>query len=341
MLNVVLTLAKQLANGRGIRDDTLEEHYHSARITGYGRGDHSQYAKAFHPNLGLITDKKNAIILHLDSDADKQKFRQDVTEAPLQILQAVGPGKGLDIYYKNVSVSGSLTPDECDEELVDAILRLGIPFFFIPHTSSTPITIPNTSALSIFSTFVKLEAPMPENTPTLMPYESWSSGYQDHIWKRLMHLPVTYRLPVLEITHKISRVCESITVITSKFENVDTTVMTQIAAELYIHTLRGVAISLTYLAWHGLGFDAGIPLVNLRKLLRQLRGKETMTLRDVQRLARFENAEVRDDVMGRLVAEGLITLEGKYVTTVTHKKFVEGLYSREEFPMAVLVDVES
>ena len=94
-------------------------------------------------------------------------------------------------------------------------------------------------------------------------------------------------------------------------------------------------MSLAYLAWHGLGFGTASPLSMVRKLLRALRTNKTMTLRDVQRLG-FKTAALRDDVLGRLEAEGLLTLNGKQVVAVSHVQFVQGLHARAEFPIAVI-----
>jgi len=337
MRHAVIEQARKSTTGTIARGITEEEHYHDIRLTGFGKGEHSQCAQAFHPQLGLITDKRDAIILHLDDPKDIKVFRRDAIETPSTIQQPAGPGHELEIVNKDLAISGALTLDNCDDKLVDSILNLGKPFFFIPHNTSTPVTIPNIPALSAFSKFATMSANMPAVTPTQAPNDSWSNYYNDYVWNRLTHLPVNYRSSVLECVNKLSIACENIALITAKLGGAGNAVVTKITADLYIHTLRGITIGLAYLAWHGLGFDPGYPLPLVRKLLRMLREKETMSLRDVQRLARFGNAAIRDDVLARLAVEGLVTVDGKKVTAVTHANFIDGLYAREEFPMAALV----
>ena len=312
-----------------------EPTYHNARLAAHGRGDVSHYARAWHPDLQLITDQKNAIILRVDDKADKEAFRKDVLNDPSKLADPCGPGAGLHICNKMITISGALAPGECDDALVESILNLGMPFFFLPHAVETPVNIPNAIALKPFLTFAKVDAQMPSGPIPRFQNDPWSRRYQDAIWMRLAHLPSNYRLPVLESIHNIASVCESIAIVTGKFEDVDTPSLTKLAAELYTNTLRGVAMSLAYLAWHGLGFGTASPLSMVRKLLRALRTNKTMTLRDVQRLG-FKTAALRDDVLGGLEAEGLLALNGKQVVAVSHIQFVQNLHAREEFPIAVI-----
>ena len=341
MLTAVVAQAKHRKAYPALTNKSWETTYNKARIKRHGEGDHSHYSKAWHPKLGLITDSKDAIILHICDKGDKEAFRKDAIEKPLNILQAVGPGKDLDIFYKSIAISGSLSASECDDNLVDAILKLGMPFFILPHTANNLLTIPNIPALRVLSSFIEKEAQMPAHAPPRMQCDTWSRTYQNILWKRLACLPADYRLPVLEHVHKLADVCQNMAVMTAKFDNVKNEAITQIAAELYVHTLRGITIGIAGFAWYSLGFELGCSLKQARKLLKKLREGGTMTLRDIQRAVGFKSADVRDDVLERLAGEGLITMDRKNVSAVSYPDFIRNLYTRSEFPIPPIVPAKT
>ncbi len=55
----------------------LEKLYRDACATCYGKGRISNYSKVWHPELGLITDSYNSILLRLNDDEDLAAFRQE------------------------------------------------------------------------------------------------------------------------------------------------------------------------------------------------------------------------------------------------------------------------
>ena len=329
MLNAV---QKQLSGTLPYPGTSFVDHYNDARVLIYGRGDINTYAKAWHPELQLITDTENAIILQLDKDSDIKAFRHDVIKRPTRLIEPCGPGEDLHIVNKTIAISGSLTPEDCDDALVDGILKLGTPFFFLPHLS-TPITLPNSPALGMFRTLLTDRAREATVAAPRLLSCNFHTTYQTILWKRLEKLPLEYRFPVIDVIHKLLGVCLKIGCHAGEISNIGGERVTALTLNLYNISLRGITLGIAGLAWYSLGFELGCSLKQARKLLKKLRKDGTMTLRDIQRSVGFKSANARDDVLQRLAGEGLIALEGKNVIAVSYPEFIRGLYTSSDFPM--------
>jgi len=311
-----------------------EPNYHHARVIGFGLGRSSRYTEAWHPELGLITDTMDGIILRLDEDADHSAFRRDVISDPSKLQEPTGPGGGIQMVRKAIAVSGSLSPEEYNDTLVDAVLELGLPFIFLPHLAEEPISVANARSLGFLSGILGKGAKIPLEAKPRLDSNDWCRTYQIHLWKRLEMLPLPYRSPVIEAVHQLEGVCENIALFAGCFHKANNKRLADLMVDLYCPTLRCITLGIVGLAWHGLGFDPGCPLPQLRKLLRKLRENGLAARRDAQRLAGFKSAEKRDEVLERLASEGLVILSGKDVTAVSLPEFVEALHGRPEFPPA-------
>ena len=315
---------------------TWEDNYHTARIAGYGSGDVGDYAKSWHPNIGLITDEKNSIILRLNDEADRVTFKKDLLEAPSKLLLPIGIGKGLIQHNKQLSINGALSLEENSDTVTDSLLKLGIPFFILPTPDSSEPSV-NPRALHAFS---YLLANKPDTTiltnPRLFPY-TYYQHHQTFLWTRLEKLPLECRFPIIESVHRLSSACEQIALHAGLLSKQDEKQIIELMMNLHSITLRGISISIAYLAWYGLGFHLGCPLKKARKLLHKLRKDGPLSLREIQRTIGLKSATTRDNVLKNLMQEGLITIEGKIVSAVTHTDFVAELFRRDDLLKPILI----
>ena len=299
--------------------------YHDARVTGYGEGRSSKYSQAWHPELGLITDKKDTIILRIDQSDDKEAFLHDLQDQPKKLRHPVGMGENFNFVKKTIAVSGAITPDQFDEQLVDVALKLSQPIFFLPHLTDEEIHIPNSPALNRLRIKLELDIDIAPLIDFPLPDSDWTRQIQDEIWKRLSHLPSSYRFPIIFTIHQLYCVCKTLALYAGE-DSVDSEQeIKELYTNIFITVLRSLSISLAFLAWHGLGFDLGHHLSKARKLLKQLREKDSMTLRDTQRIGGFKNAIERDKLIQQLVSEGLVHQEGKTITAVALEAFIKNL----------------
>lgn len=315
-----------------------EKKFHDARITGYGPGDIDGYAKPWHPQLGLITDRRDSTILTLTSTGDKEAFRRDVLQKPARLQRPLGLGAGLNTVRKNCSVSGALALKQCDAQLVDGILGLALPYIILPHATDDVIQLPNSRALSYFGHMLKSNNPIPTSISPSLPENEWCQAYQSYLWKRLERLPLPYRHPVMSTVHQLKGVCNHIVNGIHASNPATEKELARLMCLLYGHTLRGITLSVAALAWHGLGFAPGCSIDRARKLLRHLRDAGTMSLRDIQRQVGFKSAQDRDELITRLSKEGLVVLDGKTVTAVSWSDFISSLHADSRFPLMFTVE---
>lgn len=312
-----------------------EGHYREARKSAYGSGWARAYARAWTESFGLISEDDDGLILRLTEGTDRSAFRHDVLEDPDRLLLPEGIGRHLQMSPKTISVSGSLTLDLWDEELVSGIIELGLPILFLPHTGKEPLTIPNPAAMEALPGLWR-SAPGPRAKTSLMvpPIDWFEAHYQD-VRRRLHLLPGTgsYQFAVLQVLHQLGDVCAQIAHYAA---NNTTATPKQVAAlfgDLHTRTFRGITLGVAALAWHGLGFNPGCPRQKALKALKDLRTKGPLSRSEVLVGARLNKAE-RDLLLERLVAEDLVRVDGKTVTATTFLEFVAALHTRPGLPEA-------
>ena len=130
------SLGKNLpADGSGRYYDAknAEEKFHAARVTAFGCGCCRPYAKAWHPEYGLLTDEDDQLILRLNDDEDRASFCRDFLDQPEKVLFPQGIGANLFPVTKTVSISGALTMNLWTGKLAGNILASGHTPFVLPH----------------------------------------------------------------------------------------------------------------------------------------------------------------------------------------------------------------
>lgn len=112
------------------------------------------------------------------------------------------------------------------------------------------------------------------------------------------------------------------------------TAITLIGQDLFRSTLRGVVIGMASLAYHGWGFDAGVPRERVQQLMKHLRANGPQSRRDLQRkFPLWLKAGGRDALLERLSELGLVICPDNVVSAVPLPEFIRWLHSRPVFPV--------
>jgi hypothetical protein len=317
------------------RDDLRVRHcevrYLDAKLTNFGSGHAGRYSRVWDDELEWITDPTDELILRLDKPEDRKAFRHDVLEEREKLLNPVGRSQSLDRVRKGLSVSGSLNPAEWNETLVDGILGLGLPMFFLPHLESEPLKVCN--PLEMYDPHIRMSDRKFQPVVPLahLPPDEWFEHYEELLRLRLRELPAAYESSVLRFVHELPRVCWRIA---HQATGAETPADEKFAIQMDLlsMTLCAITMGIASLAYHCLGFAPGCPRPDALKLLRILRKDGPMSGRKIQRKLPAFTKELREKVFRHLAAEGLIEQDGqKMITAVPLPDFVRALHARPEF----------
>jgi hypothetical protein len=310
---------------------TLEECFYAAQRTGFGHGRTRSYGGAWDEIFGLITERDCQVILRLDSDGDRAAFRQHVIGDPLKLQAALGYGPGLTTVSKRLCVSGALKPSEWDRELAEHTLGLGMAMIFLPDPVRKPCVD------SLHPTFETMTSMLPRvranalEDPANFVSGPWFARYATYLRSRLRSLPDDYDFLMQRMARQIFPVSLRLANWAGKYSGASGEESEAIARDLCAHALRGLAISVAGLAWHGYGLNDGIPRQEAMRVLDNIRATGPMSHSDVARGNRISK-ETRNQLVKCFAAQDLVKIDGKLVTATTYPEFVEALYAREEFP---------
>lgn len=311
-----------------------EREFRMAQRAGFGGGPARPYAKAWIEPFGLITEASDELILRLNDATDRSAFRRDLLENPDNLRAPKGIGLNLWTTTKSVSVSGSLTVDQWDEQVAEGIIRLGLPIIMLPHTATQPVINPNRLALGAQSMLWPKKG-VRVDTDLFPPHSRWFGTPMEDVRRRLRLLPGcgTYEFAVRQVIHQIGGVCFQIAVQSCIRTGAPSESVHILHSDLYPRALHGISLGVAALAWHCLGFDPGCPRKKALKVLRHIREKGTVAKSDLL-LAKGSrvDATTRDVLLERLAAEDLIRVEGKTVTATSFSEFVKALHARPELP---------
>ena len=313
-----------------------EADYREAKKSAYGSGCSRAYSGAWSDHFGLLTDEDDGLILRLNAGPDRVAFRRDVLDDPNHLLKPMGLGRDLQMVQKTVSVSGSLTLDLWDETLVMGIIKLGLPFVFLPHTGTELLTIRNPPAMKILPDLWRSAPGTRARTPLMLPSNDWVEAHSQDCRRRLHLLPGTgtYDFAVLQLLRQLDSVCDQIARYAGNNHTATRKHISALFLDLYTRAFRGITLGVAALAWHCLGFDPGCPRDKAMKVLQDLRTKGPMSSSDVLRYGHLKDKEQRNVLVKCLTAEDLIRIDGTTVTATTFAEFVDALHSRPELPQA-------
>lgn len=254
-------LGSQSASDRFSQRDALlhEEHYREAQKAGFGSGWSRSYSKAWAERFGLLTDSDDGIILRLNEGPDRAAFRHDVLQNPERLLTPTGIGRNLEKVIKTAPVSGSLTVELWDEELVTGIIKLGLPVLFLPHHAREPMVVGNPHALEALPQLWRASDGGPVRTSLATPPIDWFDAHAMDIRRRLRHLPGqgSYEFAILQVLHQIVGVCHQIACHAGSNPAAKPEDVIALSWDLHARAFRGVTLGVAALAWHCLGFDPG------------------------------------------------------------------------------------
>ena len=291
----------------------LEGRYHDAKRVAYGTGTARPYSIAWSDELGFVTDENDVLIARLNEASDRAAFRNDVATKPDRLNNPIGIGRGLLTVDKKVSVSGSLTADLWDEELVMGIIKLGLPTLFIPHTATEPLAVANRRALNVFPTLWRDACVFRAHTSLELPEMDWLKAHTEDIRRRLRLLPGSgsYEFAVLQVLHQLDSVCSLIARHAGNNHTAKVVDNVALFVDLRDRAFRGITLGVAALAWHALGFDPGCPREKAVKVLGDLRSNGPLSRNEIRRKHHLESKQQRDIVLERLASEDLVRIDGQ------------------------------
>jgi hypothetical protein len=308
-----------------------KEVFNDAKITGFGSGRVARYAQAWDDQFEWVTGPTDELVLRLNQPADHEAFRRDVLTRPWRLLEPPGLSVALTKTTKSVVLSGSLNGAQWDEAIVQKLVGLGLPVLFLPHLAQTPLWVSDRFGMGALGATLAHRDWKPLVAAIHLPATDWFVHYEELLRARLHTMPTGYEFSVLQVVHQLGKVCARIAQHHAT-PDMPRNVISAMYMDLHAMAFRGIVIGVTGLAYHCLGFEAGCPRETAVKMLHHLRATGPLRRRDIQRKFPHIIKEQRDDVLERLAAEGLLTLEGREVTAVSLADFVRSLHASPEFP---------
>lgn len=320
--------------GEKIEARTAEEMFRAALRTAHGHGRSRSYSKAWHPDYGLLTDSDDQLILRLNDDEDRAGFCADFLDRPEKVVIPKGVGADLFPTAKTVSISGALGTELWAQKLAGRALTCGKPFFAIPHAAGSPLDPEYLDVLRLFALTWKQKSFLPIHAGIRLPPDQWVRNYHTALRKRLAVLALPAEFPTLQVIHQLAEICELI-VSAACGPDVSHEEVVALFQDLYRHTLRGLVIGMAGYTWFGMGLSLGPECEPLyakgMRILGKLRNGGELSKSDLLKNFHIKKDE-RDLLLQRFSEENLVHVDGRHVVATSYREFVDGLYSREEFP---------
>ena len=317
---------------RQLEAQNAEQRFHAASIAAFGLGRCRPYARAWHPEYGLLTDRNDEIILRLNDEEDRGAFVKDLKEPPKKLVFPQGIGPDLFPVPKGISLSGSVTLKQARKAI--RLVNFSQPVFLLPHLSTEPLKLENLPGLGALAMTWSHARIRPVPTSPRLPPSDWTTSYRDALRKRLALLPADYDFAIQQMLRQLDGICDRIVCFAGDL-GASEQELALLVRDIYSRALRGMTLSVAGLSWFGMGLYLGPDCEPLREravgILHRLRSKGPLTMNDLLKNFRLK-AEERDALLERLSAERLVRSEGKTVIATSYQEFVEGLYAREEFP---------
>jgi len=309
----------------------LEDRFFAAQATGFGAGRTRPYSKAWHETFDLLTDRNDELILRFEGEDDCMELRRHLLEDPAKLQRPTGYGAGLVSVEKRIAISGSLAAGQWDAEIAMKLVEQGLPLVFLPHAVKEPLVTKNLPVLQLLTRLLSKAYDSPLEEPANLPPDKWCEHYGKLLRLRLRELPDTFEYAMQRAVRQLFPVCNRIAVFSGRLSGASTAEVEALLLDLYKHTLRGMVIGVTGLAWHGVGFATDVSRSELLKVLKYLRDGGPMTKSNLTRHGKVPAAK-RDAMLELFAAEGLVRVDGKMVAATTYPEFVAALCDRKEFP---------
>jgi hypothetical protein len=293
----------------------------SALANNYGSGRAGWYADRRDVDYGWVTDASGHTILRLDRAEDLRQVREDVRLHPERINHPSGYGPEMKEELKKLSLAGSLPAADWDDHLADGIIHNTLPVLFLPHTASQPLITPGHLALDWIGFALAGEAVQSHTTPVEI-YQRldliklpWFRERITQLRLRLRYFPADYEFFVMRTLRELLPCCRRLVAITANGRTQQEEQL-NLTFDLFSTALHGVALSIEALGWHGYGFECPGGQNALRRVLRAVRERGSLSKRDLQRNQQWLTAENRDAIIVALVAEGLVMTTDNEITAL-------------------------
>ena len=301
-----------------------------AKSNNFGSGRSGRYARRWDEILGVVTDDAGDIILRLETPDDVARFRDDLLNHPERLTAPSGRGERMQIEFKTVMISGTLTSAQLDHKLVNAIVNIGMPFHVVPHNVVTLRSVPRYLGVvaQSFSAKWKPHRANPSDLSRVHPYAGsfgpCLTAIESCLRTRLRHFSAGNEFSVFKTFRELPTVCAEITRFLQ--EGNDDAEAGALAKDLINLTALSLLIGVKSLAFHGFGFDPGCEQKVLGPLLSFVRMTGTTTRREIQRKLQKLDAASLAIVLDNLASEGLVVCDRTKVGAVTFDSFVAALW---------------
>jgi hypothetical protein len=300
----------------------LTSQFLSLLADNHGRGRAGWYADRRDTDYGWMTDASGHTILRLDRAEDRRQLRDDVRLHPERLIHPTGYGAEMKAVSKKLSLAGSLPLADWDNNLADGIIQNAIPALFLPHTASEPLITPGDLALEWIGFALAGEAATSQATPVeayqrLDPITlPWFKERITRLRERLRHFPADYEFFVMRTVRELLPCCRRLVGITARRgtpegEQLDLTF------DLFTTAIHGVALGVQALGWRSYGFDCPGGREPIRRVLRVIRERGSISKRDLLRNQQWLTAESRDTILDVLAAEGLVMMTDNEITALS------------------------
>ena len=315
------------------RLNTMEGAYGKALSENFGSGRAGWYADRYDERFGWIADETNHTILRLDREPDLLALRCDVRTRPELFADPKGCGSTMRRERKTLSLAGSLTVSEWDDNLAVCIVENAFPVLFLPHTASMPLVTPGELALDWIGIGLATEA-CSANTPPVTAWDrlaplnpKWIGERIDGLRQRLQHFPADYDFFVMRTVRELLNCCQRLVIMMSTGRS-SLEEKRALLMDLYTMTLQGISLGVEALGWHGYGFDSSCDRANTLKVLRAIRDRGSISKRDLLRNQQWLTAESRDAILAAFEGEGIIAVTDNQVSALPFTDYWRGVLHR-------------
>ncbi|MDB4623866.1 hypothetical protein OAE47_00505 [Akkermansiaceae bacterium] len=305
----------------------LKNHKSRAPRTIFEKAPCRSCGAALHKHLGFITDESNEVILRVENKDDRDFLRRAAITSPKTLTHPVGYGRNMETVFKKLCLSGRLPLSDWDSTFATSLIDLGLPLLTLPGITEPLPEIPHLDELRKFAQLASRQQTPLHDEPSNLVEGACIDIFTEEIRERLYHLPPAYEYAIQKMSRQLILVCFNLADFWGTLSNSSQDEVQALAHDLNEYTLRGVALGLAILSWHGLGFDPGCSQDSINRVLKYLRSRKPMSKSELLRGAHLKKEE-RDKILGVLEKENLVRIEDKTVSKNSFKNFTAALYAR-------------
>jgi hypothetical protein len=299
----------------------LAERFRTAMADNCGRGRAGWYADRRDEEFGWFTDATGHTILRLDRPEDLLQLKEDVRLHPERLIHPVGYGTRMCEESKRLSVAGSLPVADWDNYMAQGVVGLALPLLFLPHTASHPLVMPGDLAIEWIGFALAAEAVGAPDTPVDayarldLIQRPWFKERIARLRERLRHLPADYEFFTTRAVREMLPCCQRLAGIVAP-SGTTREHRTNFGFDLFANVMQGICLGIEALGWHGFGFGNPGGHEPVRRVLRAIRERGSLSKRDLLRNQQWLTAGSRETILAELSAEGLIAITDNEITTL-------------------------